>query len=97
MDWLMVLSTWCSTAINLGWIKDLFFDHMGGTVRLPTTEKTRRETFVTGGTANLFNLQQYGIAVAIEVNGMDLLHMPTFFTFVPQPVAAARKIHGTPT
>jgi hypothetical protein len=56
---------------------------------LTTAEKTRWKAFVTGSAANLFNLQQYGIAVAIEVNGMDLLHMPTFFTLVPQPIAAA--------
>lgn len=49
---------------------------------------------VTGGFADLGDLQQDCVPIAIEVNGVDLLHVTALLTFSPQLIAAAAEVHG---
>ena len=39
-------------------------------------------TFVAGG-SRLLNLEQDGVLVAIDIDGLHLLHMPALLSFVP--------------
>jgi len=50
------------------------------------------EACMAGRTANLINLDQDGIRVAIEVEAMELLHVAALLSLAPKFVTAAAKV-----
>jgi hypothetical protein len=63
-------------------------------VALELTEEAARVTFVASGTADLVDLQEKRVAVAVDVNPVNLLDVAAFFAFAPQFVSAAAVVNG---
>ena len=51
-------------------------------------------TGMAGRTANLFDLQDHGIRVAVEPDGLDLLHHAGAFALMPEVLAATAPVMG---
>src|SRR5450631_4769358 len=58
-----------------------------------TAVETALASGMTGDAAQLFNLQQDHITIAIETYLFHLLDMPGYFAFVPQLLARTRPIN----
>ena len=52
-------------------------------------------TRMTGNLTNLFHAEQNNIAVAVQTQVADMLHMAGFLAFAPQALAGTRPVHGT--
>lgn len=48
--------------------------------------------FVASGTANLFDLEQNRIGVAVDIDFSHMLHMAARFPLLPEPTAAAAVV-----
>ena len=59
-------------------------------------KETARASGMTGDAAQLFNLQQDHVVVAIQADFFDLLHMAGLFALVPQFLARTRPVHASP-
>ena len=49
---------------------------------------------MAGRAADLFDEQHHGVTVAIQPDGLDLLHVPRGAALMPQAVAAAAVVVG---
>ncbi len=72
----------------------LNFDRVA--VAIPPAEKAGGISLVAGGPADLFDLQQDCIRVAVDVNRLHPLHMAAFFSLFPELLAAAAVVNSVP-
>ena len=82
-------------AVNLFRIKDRFRDFsctFAGGVK--AAEEAAFVAGVAGGFADLLNLEDDGIVIAIDQDLFDDLDIAGAFTFVPELLAGAGKING---
>src|SRR5262245_41042745 len=74
-------------------------DALGQRLPLPAlsmAEVAALVTLVAGRPADLLDLQQDRVGVAVEEDAADLLHVAALFALAPQLVAAATEVAGPP-
>ena len=55
-------------------------------------KETAAETFMTGCSTDLVDTNEERVGIAIEIDGLQLLHIATFLPFTPQFLAAAAVV-----
>jgi hypothetical protein len=79
--------------VDFARVKDALADN-DVILALKLTEETTRISFVARRTANLLDLDQERIAVAIDIDFMDLLNVAALFALAPKLLAAAAIVHS---
>ena len=76
-----------SLAVNLFRVEKLFAQFGQGAVFVELAEDAAGMAGVTGGAADLFNLENHSIFIAVNENLVDDLHVAGAFALVPQFLA----------
>src|SRR5581483_5653563 len=74
-------------------IEHALADH-GYVALVQPAEEAAFVAFMAGGAADLVDLEQDGVGVAVDVDLLDDLHIAALFTLAPELAAAAAEIDG---